>query len=165
MVLKEIETLLFIESGAPVPVVLSNEYKLCLLYYYQKPNIDGLYSDFPRERNNKEDRGIGVITIKNQLIFKFGYPNSEALQGHPYYNLGLEAYKLFEVVGSDWVKHIEQRNRVHPFHNPIRYMMNKHFLIAFEDSTFECVALGMEIEFKPKMTMGEGLSFVSSQFG
>jgi hypothetical protein len=165
MELKEIGTLLFIETGAPVPVVLSNEYKLYLLYYYQKSSVDISNSDMPIERNNKEDRGVAVITFKNHLIYKFGYPNAEALQAHPYYTLGLEAYRLFEVVSSDWVEDIEQKNRVHPFHNPIRYKMYKHFLIAFEDSTFECVAAGMEIEFKPKMTMEEGVRFVSLQFG
>jgi hypothetical protein len=165
MELKEIETLLFIEAGAPVPVVLSNEYKLYLLYYYQKSSVDTSSSDMPRERNNKEDRGVAVVAFKNHLIYKFGYPNAEALQAHSYYNLGLENYVLFEVVGSDWVADIEQRNRVHPFHNPIRYKMYKHFLIAFEDSTFECVAAGMEIEFKPKMTMREGVSLVGLQFG
>jgi len=156
MELKEIETLLFVETGAPVPVVVSNEYKLYLLYYYQKPTGDISTSDMPRERSNKEDRGVAVVTFKNFLIYKFGYPNAEVLQAHPYYTLGLEAYRLFEVMGSDWVQDIEQRNKVHPFHNPIRYKMYRHFLVAFEDSTFECVAAGMEIEFKPKMTMREG---------
>jgi len=153
MELEEIETLLFIETGAPVPVVLS------------KSSADIGDSEMPRERDNREDRGVAVITFKNHLIYKFGYPNAEVLQAHPYYALGLEAYKFFEVVNSDWVDDIEQRNRVHPFHNPIRYKMYKHFLITFEDSTFECIAAGMGIEFKTKMTMGEGVSLVSLQLG
>ena len=165
MKIKEIETLLFIETGAPVPVVLSNEYKLLLFYYYQRTINNPANTDFPRQRDSNEDRGVAVVAFPGFLIYKFGYPNAEVLSGHPYYSLGLRAYSLFEVIDSDWVQDIEQRNRIHPRHNSERYKAYRHFLIAFEDSTFECIAKGLEIEFKPKTTMMEALGIVSSQMG
>jgi hypothetical protein len=165
MKVKEIETLLFIETGAPVPVILSNEYKFYLFYYYQRTIGSSGNTDLPRQRDSNADRGVAVVTFPGFLIYKFGYPNVEALQGHPYYSLGFRSYSLFEVIDSDWVQDIEQRNRIHPRHNRERYKAYRHFLIAFEDSTFECIAKSMEIEFKPNMTMMEALGIISSQMG
>jgi hypothetical protein len=108
---------------------------------------------------------VAIVRFDRYLIYKFGYPNAEALQAHPYYSLGLKAYKVFEVIDSDWVQDIEQRNRVHPRHSANRYKAYRHFLVAFEDSTFECVVSGMEIEFKPKLTMMQAVGIVSSQIG
>jgi len=162
MELKEIETLLFIAAGAPVPVTLASEYKLKLLYYYAKDLQENLI-DMPKQRNKGEDTGVAVIEFKNYLVYKFGYPNVEALSSHPYYPMGLEPYKLFEVVESDWVEKIEVMNRVHPFHNPIRYKMYRHFILTFEDSTFECIAREIELSFLPT-TMRDALVELSLLF-
>lgn len=161
MKLNEIETLLYIQAGAPAPVILANEYKLNLLYYYHKDTeSDGSY-DSLKQRNISVDKGIAIMGFKNFLIYKFGYPNAEVLQSHPYYSLGLEPYKLFEVIESDWINKIEMMNKVHPFHNPIRYKMYKHFILTFEDSTFECIAHSTELVFI-KSTMTTALHDLSA---
>lgn len=160
--LKEIETLLFIVPGAPAPVVLSNEYKLNVLYYYQR-EVAEVGASILKQRNNIKDDGIANVTFENYLIYKLGYPNAEVLQSHPYYKLGLSWYKLYEVLGSTWIKDIEQMNKMHPLHNPTRYKMFKHFIITFEDSTFECIAKGVEIFFSQKVTMKNAIENVSLQ--
>jgi hypothetical protein len=164
MRLEEINTILHIQSGAPVPVVLSDEYKLILLYYYNKILSDRITSEMPVERKSKEDKGIASLSFKNHLIYKFGYPNAEVLQSHPYYNLVLESYNVYEVKESDWLKQIEDMNKVHPFHNPIRFKMYKHFVITFEDSTFECIARELELNFFQNFTMQDALKSVSDSF-
>ena len=164
MKLEKIDTVLYIQPGAPVPVVLSDEYNLSLFYYYDKFFAENITVDMPVERNSNEDKGIAHIKFDIYLIYKFGYPNVEVLQSHPYYHLGLEPYNIFEVVESDWVKEIEIRNRVHPFHNRLRYLMYKHFIITFEDSTFECIARGLEISFFQNLTMKEALKTFSENF-
>lgn len=161
MKLSEIETLLFIQVGAPAPAVLSSEYKLYLLYYYHRDiENDGSFDNL-KQRNINTDKGIAIISFKNFLIYKFGYPNVEVLQSHPYYSLGLEPYKIYEVVESDWVSKIEQMNKVHPFHNSVKYKMYKHFILTFEDSTFECVARSTELTFV-QSSMQEALQSLSS---
>jgi hypothetical protein len=164
MKLKKINTLLYIQSGAPVPVVLSNEYKLTLLYYYHKVPTDTALYDMPVERNNAEDKGIAVLHFKNHLIYKFGYPNAEVLQSHAYYKFGLESYEIYEVIESEWLLEIERMNKVHPFHNPVRYKMYKHYIITFEDSTFECIAAGIELNFMQAATMEQAIQSVSQSF-
>jgi hypothetical protein len=163
MNLKKIDTLLLIESGAPNPVVLSNEHSLFLLYYYQHPDENILNVLIPSERNVTKDQGIAIISFEIYIVYKFGYPNDEVLQAHPYYNLGLSPYDLFEVVGSEWIEKIEKMNRIHPYHQPARYLLFKHFIITFKDSTFECIARDLSVEFKPKITMQEGIKCVSMQ--
>lgn len=163
MRLDEVNTILHIQPGAPVPVVLSDEYKLSLFYYYTKSFSESI-TEMPRERNSSEDKGVASLSFKNHIIYKFGYPNAEVLQAHPYYNLGLESYNIYEVAESDWVKEIETKNRLHPFHNPLKFKMYKHFIITFEDSTFECVAQGLELNFFQNLTMKEVLKSVSESF-
>lgn len=163
MKLAEINTILHVQTGAPVPVVMSDEYKLNLFYYYNKIFSESI-SEMPIERNSSVDKGIAVLIFKNHIIYKFGYPNAEILQSHPYYNLGLESYNLYEVVESDWVKEIETMNKLHPFHNPIRFKMYRHFIITFEDSTFECIAQGLELSFFQNLTMKEALKSCSESF-
>lgn len=117
----------------PIPTVISNEYKLTLLYYYNKEfEPDGLGYAATVERSTK-DTGIASIRFTNHLIYKFGYPNVEALEGHTYYSYGLEPHKVFEVIESDWISTIEKMNRVHPFHDPQKIKSYRHFVIVFND--------------------------------
>src|SRR5688500_8177728 len=106
MRLDEINTILHIQPGAPVPVVLSDEYKLSLFYYYNRI-ISERTTEMPSERNSGEDKGVASLNFSNHIIYKFGYPNAEVLQSHPYYSLGLESYNIYEVMESDWVTEIE----------------------------------------------------------
>jgi hypothetical protein len=62
------------------------------------------------------------------------------LRGHPLASRGLQAYSAFEVRNSSWIRQLERMNSVHPQHNPARYSMLHHYVFAFHDSTFECVA-------------------------
>ena len=72
--------------------------------------------------------------------FMFGAPNDEAFAGHPLASRGLHPYGAFEVRSSSWIRQLERMNSVHPFHKPERFQRLKHFVFAFHDSTFECVA-------------------------
>ena len=88
--------------------------------------------------DRRETAGTAVIEIQGCSITKFGYPNDEALPGHPLYKLGLGAYGVFEVKQSLWIKEMTQQNRVScPKTTKSR---QRPFIFTFHDSTFECVA-------------------------
>jgi hypothetical protein len=72
------------------------------------------------------------------MLTKFGYPNDEALSGHPLYSKGLDAYGVCEVISSSWVKTLTEQNRVAFPDTPDSTL--RHFIITFHDSTFECIA-------------------------
>ena len=163
MKLKEIDSLLYIDSGASAPMIVCSEYKLHLLYYYHKSISDKEYIETPKERNIKEDKGIAILTFSSVYIHKFGYPNDEVLMSHPYYKLGLESYGMFEVEKSDWIDAIEKMNRVHPFHKSDRYKTLKHYIITFKDATFECITEKVELSFT-RMTLNEAMLVVCSSW-
>ena len=86
----------------------------------------------------RETAGTGVIEIQGCSVTKFGYPNDEALAGHPLYKHGLGAYGVFEVKKSIWIQQMTEQNRVSfPQTTESR---RRHFVFTFHDSTFECVA-------------------------
>jgi hypothetical protein len=88
------------------------------------------------------------------LVATFGYPNDEALGGHPLYAAGLSFYGVFEVEASPWIARLQSQNAVQfpdaswwpnsPYSTsgPVR-----HFIITFQDSTFECLARSFDGSF------------------
>ena len=75
----------------------------------------------------------------------FGPPNDEAFAGHPLAGRGLHPCGAFEVRRSSWVRALERMNRVHEYHDAGRYARLRHYIFAFHDSTFECVAEGFRV--------------------
>lgn len=163
MKLTEIKNLLFIDPGAPAPVILSDEHDLYLMYYYYR-DIDNTDNKLglPKERNIETDSGIAVAYFKHVLIYKFGYPNDEVIISHPYYSMGLRAYGMFEVQESDWISEVEQMNKVHPYHRLNQFSNLKHFIVTFKDSTFECIASEVEISFM-QLTMKDAVLRIASE--
>jgi len=79
----------------------------------------------------------GTACIEFDLCFwtTFGYPNDEALAGHPLYGRGLSAYGVFEVHNSHWGRRMADQNRV-SFPNT-KDFDSRHLVFTFHDSTFE----------------------------
>jgi hypothetical protein len=67
---------------------------------------------------------------------RFGYPNDEAVAGHPLYGKGLEWYGMFEVLGSTWGRTISEQNRV-TFPDSDYAPNARHFIMTFKECTFE----------------------------
>src|SRR5262245_56929361 len=89
-------------------------------------------------RRMRERAGIALIEFPWCQCTQFGYPNDEALAGHPLYSSVLDDYAIFEVLNPSWVKHLEQQNRK-VFPQTSSWEL-RHFIITFHDSTFEYLA-------------------------
>ena len=83
------------------------------------------------------------------MLAKFGYPNDEALSGHPLYSKGLGFYGTFEVIGSSWARNVVAQNRV-VFPSTSDDYAGRHFIVTFHDSMFECLAHKLEAELTTK---------------
>lgn len=132
--------------GAPCPFIISDEFALLLAYIVEQvdPKWDGTYvrlvgPDTPGEI-------IALVRFTSYSAMMFGPPNDEAFSGHPLASRGLSPYSAAEVVHSSWVRRLERMNAVHPQHNPENFEDCRHFVFAFHDSTFECVANGFQVE-------------------
>ena len=124
----ELDVLPGMETGAPAPIVKldSSADKYQLSYYA---------------------RGDKRVTIEFDQFRAayFGPPNDEALTGHPLYARGLRWYDMCEVKESSWIRRLAKMNSVHPRHNPSRYDSLHHYIFAFHDQMFECIAEGFNI--------------------
>lgn len=89
------------------------------------------------------DAGTAVIEFRRCLLSRFGLPNDEALPGHPLARLGLKAYGAFEVLNSSWRAEAEAQNRV--CFPATDYSEVRHFILTFHDSSFECLAVGLDV--------------------
>lgn len=128
-------------TGAPMPIVLSDEQKVLLAYLLQQDRIDW---DTATVEDLEKD-SVVVIKFNNYLSFMFGMPNDEALDGHPLYLRGLSPYAAHKIENSSWLRKLERMNSVHERHNPESFEKYKHFIFVFHDSTFECIAESFEV--------------------
>lgn len=114
------------------PAVVQSE-RACYLIYWD------------RDMNRK------ALEFSRCSIAKFGYPNDEALGGHRLYSKGLGFYGCFEVLESEWIAELRRRNEV-GFPEFRAFAEQRHFVITFHDSTFECIALHFQpVEEFPKL--------------
>src|SRR5262249_49172654 len=114
------------ETGAPHPIVFSTERSLAISYWV------------------RESEELAIIRFHRPSFHLFGPPNDEAIRGHPLAPRGLTSYRMFQVLNSSLVRHLERMNSVHPRHDPKRFQDRKHYILTFHDSTFECLARGFE---------------------
>jgi hypothetical protein len=120
------------EAAVSEPVLLQTDSGAILTFSAMRERHDG----------KREDAGYGIVEIDSCSLTKFGYPNDEALPGHPLHGRGLGAYGVFEVHNSSWIKTKAQQNRV-AFPNYALWPTQRHFIFTLHDSTFECIARGL----------------------
>ena len=126
--------------GAPLPVVLADEHRLLLAYLGERVHEThgGTVIHIVDPRTQGET--VVLAEFARYAAYCHGPPNDEAFAGHPLASRGLHPYGALEVRRSSWVRALERMNRVHPHHRPERYARLRHFVFAFHDSTFECIA-------------------------
>ena len=128
------------DVGAPLPAVVAAEHHLDLLYLVSEPdpNWDGTYVNVVGP--DSEGELVARIRFERPYAHMFGPPNDEAFSGHPLASRGLSSYAAWEVRDSSWIRTLERMNSVHPYHDPSRFELLRHFIFAFHDTTFECIA-------------------------
>ncbi|WP_371381617.1 hypothetical protein [Sporomusa aerivorans] len=144
-ILKELDLGIQMDSGAPSPVILSNEHIVMLIFYLNhfEPNWNGTTIHV---RDNNDDVGVACVQFRHYKQVKYGWPNDEAYAGHKYKKLGLLPYRIYEVENSDWYAELEKGNSVHPYHNKERFMQGKHYIFFFHDSCFEVICKEIIVE-------------------
>jgi hypothetical protein len=129
------------DIGAPAPVVVAREDEVIVSYVSRAGRYEG-------------------VRFRGLYALQFGPPNDEAISGHPLASSGLNAYGRYVVRGSPWLDALEQMNSAHPQHRPGFLSQHRHFIIAFHDTLFECVAQSFEI-----VPASTAVSLISSAVG
>ncbi len=107
--------------GAPEPILLADEHRVAIGYFTQTDSW-------------------AMVCFKGCRAHALGSPNDEALDGHPLCKFGLDPYASYEVKSSPWIAALERANRVHDRHMAEYFDDDRHFILTFHDSLFECVA-------------------------
>ena len=131
------------DAGAPLPAVVADEGHLLLAYLVGEPDPgwDGSYVNVVSP--DSEGLATALVEFRRPYAHLFGPPNDEAFAGHPLAGRGLRPYAAFEILHSSWLRRLERMNAVHPRHDPEQFLASRrHFVFAFHDSTFECIAQG-----------------------
>ncbi len=131
--------------GAPMPIVLSDEFTIVLSYIVEESSSGWGGTTTRVDDADTEGESMALIEFESYRSYMFGPPNDEAFSGHPLAARGLQPYGAFRIADSSWIRQLERMNSVHPYHNPKRYDELSHFVFSFHDSTFECVAKGFTI--------------------
>lgn len=134
------------DVGAPLPAVVSDEHRVLLAYVLseQDPNWDGTYAK--PVSSDTPDQPVVVVRFDGPYCHTFGPPNDEAFTGHPLAHRGLKRYSVSEVHHSSWIQSLARMNSVHPYHRAAHFTGFRHYIFAFHDSTFECVARGLQFD-------------------
>lgn len=137
------------DVGAPLPAVIASETSLDLIYLVSDPDPewDGTYVNV-RSVESEVDL-VAVIQFEHAYAHTFGPPNDEAFHGHRLASRGVRPYSAWEVHRSSWIRALEHMNRVHPYHRSDQFTPYRHFIFAFHDTTFECVAHAFSAEVVP----------------
>lgn len=92
----------------------------------------------------RSGESTAVLVFEGCAAIQFGYPNDEALEGHPLWGFGLAYHGAFEVVDSPWRSALEAQNAV-AFPDTAWGEGLRHFVLTFHDTTFECLSAGVGV--------------------
>ena len=132
-------------TGAPCPAILAGEDYLHLAYYLDARCAAPGRLALPIVDESLAGERCALVRFTRAHAHMFGPPNDEAFAGHPLAARGLRRYAVSEVQRSSWIRRLERVNSVHPLHQPERFASYRHFVFAFHDTTFECVAQGFSL--------------------
>lgn len=112
--------------GAPTPVVVATE---------QITRVAFLDNDVA-----SEDLPAQAIGFTDCLSFRFGFPNDEALAGHPLFDAGLDGYGAYKVLASAWLEELRSIEASHEQAPEVPFERHRHYVLVFHDSTLEAIA-------------------------
>jgi hypothetical protein len=127
--------------GAPLPVLLRDEHSAVIAYSAQEKS-----ATLVDAASVATDEPMAIVTFSPCYAVLHGPPNDETFSSHPLAPRGLRPYGSFEIENSSWLRRLEKMNRVHPQHDPGRYADRRHYVLAFHDTIFECIALAFKVE-------------------
>jgi hypothetical protein len=132
-------------TGAPMPLILAAD-RVFLIYYATEVVPNHNKSTVKVFDEIKSRHPVALVEFLRCYDLRFGGPNDEVYKGQPLYGRGLESYAAHVVENSNWLRQVEEINKVHPGYDPDDWRRFKHYLLLFHDEQFECLARSYYIE-------------------
>lgn len=127
------------DIGAPLPHLASNGSKTVLVYFVRDPSPSDGRSVRVADAQ-RAARVVAVVRFRRVVSVRMGAPNDEVIEGHPLHGRGLAPYEAHLVMRSSWIDALRQINSVHRGYDASWWSKLHHYLLAFHDETFECIA-------------------------
>lgn len=125
---------------APRPIIVAGEDHLFVLYLLQSVP-EGWYDTWVKIISpDAHGEPFALIVFHHPLLYCRGIPDDEALHGHPLYKRGLRPNGAFEIQNSSWQEVLMKMSPLQAAHRSESYHRYRHFVLAFQDTTFECLA-------------------------
>lgn len=134
------------DRGAPLPAIVSDEFQLLLGYITSQTDPGWNGTDVNVISPSSGDMLIVIVKFINPRAHLSGPPSDEIFSEHPLAPRGLNPYSIGENKCSSWIRALEKMNSVHPCHRSEYFANLRHYVFAFHDSVFECVAEGLNFE-------------------
>lgn len=115
------------DTGAPMPGLSISNDQLFVAY---------IVSESPAKSDAEQ---YAVVRFDGVLQHTFGYPNDEALGGHPIYPAGLAFYAFNQILGSPYLGELGARNAKTFPGTEAHFADLKHWIVTFHDETLEVV--------------------------
>jgi hypothetical protein len=132
--------------GAPFPFVMSDERVTFLTYYVENTPEDWDSAIVRMMDSATNGEPVALVRFKQCHAHLFGPSSEEFFSRHPLANRGLKPYGAYVVEDSSWLRWLEGMDQVHAHPHKLSYFsLLKHFIFAFHNSTFECLAEEMDI--------------------
>jgi hypothetical protein len=134
-------------GGAPMPHVVASARRTYLLYLVDtpEPGWDGSAVRVVDPSALRRET-LAVATFERCYAHMFGGPNDEVFHGHRLAGRGLHGYGAYLVENSRWIAAEKQINSVHARFDPASWDDLQHYVLAFHDEMFECLARGWSVE-------------------
>src|SRR2546423_827705 len=129
------------DTGNPAPVLFNNVEGLYIAYCAHNPEFPGWNSGASFDHPGFQEK-VAVLKFDSVTIFRFGYPNEEALAGHPLHEYGLKWYSFHIVENSPLIEELASQNKVHSMNNPAHWARLNHWIVTFHDETLEVIGRG-----------------------
>jgi hypothetical protein len=135
-------------GGAPVPVVLADEYT-CLFAFYGVDFYD--------------DGQVCLAEIRRCLSVRFGFPNTDVLHAHPL-GSALQYCRAHEVLDSRWLAEVRHNEAAHPHADkPVPYPWARHFFLTFHDSCLEALGEDIVVRDEHYFSIKDALTVMASE--
>jgi len=121
--------------GAPLPFIMSDDYKTVLFYYMQNSIYNGKSMSVTHDMQDN----IAFVEFENCYAHKLEGINEEVINAHPLMKDG-GTYDIFIIENSSWIEELQKINSVHAYYNPEHWKDYKHYFFVFHDSMFQCIA-------------------------
>lgn len=126
--------------GAPSPQLIANSHQLFLAYYIEDSPKNSGHAKSTTRSARRTKLPVALIEFDAPYAHYFGPPREDASRGHPLHSRGFRPHSAFEVLYSSWIRFLKHMNEADFEYDPKRLNGHRHFIFAFHDDTFECIA-------------------------